>query len=44
MQLTPAGKRALKIGAPLWEEAQRRVETALGDAGVAQLQTLALNL
>jgi DNA-binding MarR family transcriptional regulator len=44
VQLTPAGKRALKIGAPLWEEAQRRVETALGDAGVAQLQTLALNL
>ena len=44
VQLTPAGKRALKIGAPLWEEAQRRVETALGDAGVAQLQALALNL
>jgi DNA-binding MarR family transcriptional regulator len=44
VQLTPAGKRALKIGAPLWEEAQRRVETALGDAGVAQLQTLALKL
>ena len=44
VQLTPAGKRALKIGAPLWEEAQRRVETALGDTGVAQLQTLALNL
>ena len=44
VRLTPAGKRALKIGAPLWEEAQRRVETALGDAGVAQLQTLALNL
>jgi DNA-binding MarR family transcriptional regulator len=44
VQLTPAGKRALKIGAPLWEEAQRRIETALGDAGVAQLQTLALNL
>jgi DNA-binding MarR family transcriptional regulator len=44
VQLTPAGKRALKIGAPLWEEAQRRVETALGDAGVAQLQTLAHSL
>jgi DNA-binding MarR family transcriptional regulator len=44
VQLTPAGKRALKIGAPLWEEAQRRVEAALGDAGVAQLQTLALSL
>jgi len=44
VQLTRAGKRALKIGAPLWEEAQRRVEAALGDAGVAQLQTLALNL
>ena len=44
VQLTPAGKRALKIGAPLWEEAQRRVETALGDAGVAQLQALALTL
>jgi DNA-binding MarR family transcriptional regulator len=44
VQLTPAGKRALKNGAPLWEEAQRRIETALGDAGVAQLQTLALNL
>jgi DNA-binding MarR family transcriptional regulator len=44
VQLTPAGKRALKIGSPLWEEAQRRVEAALGDAGVAQLQTLALSL
>ena len=44
VQLSPAGKRALKIGAPLWGEAQRRIETALGDAGVAQLQTLALSL
>jgi DNA-binding MarR family transcriptional regulator len=44
VRLTSAGERALRVGAPLWEKAQRRVEAALGAAGVAQLQMLALNL
>ena len=30
VRLTPAGERALRVGAPLWEEAQRRVEAMLG--------------
>jgi DNA-binding MarR family transcriptional regulator len=44
VRLTPAGKDTLRRGAPLWEEAQRRVEAALGSGGAAQLQTLARNL
>ena len=32
------------VGAPLWDEAQRRVEAALGATGASQLQTLAHNL
>ena len=44
VRLTPAGQRALLVGAPLWTEAQRRVEAALGATGAAQLQTLANNL
>ena len=44
VRLTPAGQRALLVGAPLWTEAQRRVEAALGVTGAAQLQTLANNL
>jgi DNA-binding MarR family transcriptional regulator len=44
VRLTPSGERALQVGAPLWAEAQRRVEAALGATGAAQLQTLAHNL
>jgi DNA-binding MarR family transcriptional regulator len=44
VRLTPAGERALRVGAPLWDEAQRRVEAALGVTGASQLQTLARNL
>jgi DNA-binding MarR family transcriptional regulator len=44
VRLTPAGARVLRVGAPLWDEAQRRVEAALGSTGAAQLQTLAHNL
>jgi DNA-binding MarR family transcriptional regulator len=44
VRLTPACQRALLVGAPLWTEAQRRVEAALGATGAAQLQTLANNL
>jgi DNA-binding MarR family transcriptional regulator len=44
VRLTPAGQRALLVGAPLWTEAQRLVEAALGATGAAQLQTLANNL
>jgi DNA-binding MarR family transcriptional regulator len=42
--LTPAGKETLGRAAPLWEEAQRRIEAALGDAKAAQLRALALSL
>ena len=44
VRLTAAGEKALRVGAPLWEEAQRRVEATLGAAGAEQLQTLALSL
>jgi DNA-binding MarR family transcriptional regulator len=44
VRLTPAGERALQVGAPLWAEAQRRVEAALGATGTAQLQRLVHNL
>jgi DNA-binding MarR family transcriptional regulator len=44
VRLTPAGDQTLQIGAPLWEEAQRRVEAALGATGASQLQRLAHHL
>jgi DNA-binding MarR family transcriptional regulator len=44
VRLTLAGKEALQRAAPLWEEAQCRVEAALGAAGAEQLRTLALSL
>jgi DNA-binding MarR family transcriptional regulator len=44
VRLTPAGAETLRRAFPLWEEAQRRVEEALGSSGAAQLQTLARNL
>jgi DNA-binding MarR family transcriptional regulator len=44
VRLTHAGEEAVRRGAPLWEEAQRRVEVMLGTAGAEQLQTLALGL
>jgi len=42
--LTRAGEQALKRAFPLWEEAQRRVEDAVGAAQAAELRTLALSL
>ena len=44
VRLTPAGGRALQAGAPLWAEAQRRVEATLGATGAEQLQKLAYGL
>jgi DNA-binding MarR family transcriptional regulator len=44
VRLTSAGEEALRRAAPLWEEAQRRVEGALGVAEADQLRTLALSL
>jgi DNA-binding MarR family transcriptional regulator len=44
VRLTPAGAAALQRAAPLWEEAQRRVEAALGAGGAEQLRTLSLSL
>jgi DNA-binding MarR family transcriptional regulator len=44
VQLSPTGEEALKRAFPLWEEAQRRVERALGAAEAEQLRTLALSL
>lgn len=42
--LTPAGAEALRRAAPLWEDAQRRIETVLGAGGAEQLRALALSL
>jgi DNA-binding MarR family transcriptional regulator len=44
VRITRAGEEALRRAAPLWEEAQRRVEAMLGAAGAEQLQALALDL
>ncbi len=44
VRLTPAGSEALRRAAPLWEDAQRRIETVLGAGGAEQLRTLALSL
>jgi len=44
VRLASAGEEALKRAAPLWEEAQRRVEGALGAAEAGELRTLALSL
>jgi DNA-binding MarR family transcriptional regulator len=44
VRLTPAGQETLRRAAPLWEEAQRRVEAALGDTEARQLRALALSL
>lgn len=40
VSLTPAGTDALRRAAPLWREAQHRVETALGASEAARLLTL----
>src|SRR5271165_1273322 len=44
VRLTSAGEETLQRAAPLWEEAQQRIEATLGASGAAQLQTLALSL
>ena len=44
VRLAPAGDKALRRAAPLWEEAQRRVEAKLGAGGADALRTLADNL
>ena len=44
VRLTPAGDETLERAAPLWEEAQRRVEAHLGAAEAERLRTLALSL
>jgi DNA-binding MarR family transcriptional regulator len=44
VRLTRAGEQTLRRAAPLWEEAQRRVEGALGAAEAGRLRTLALSL
>jgi DNA-binding MarR family transcriptional regulator len=43
-RLAPAGEEALRRAAPLWAEAQRRVEVKLGAGGADALRTLADNL
>ena len=42
--LTAAGCAVMKDGAPLWDEAQRRIEARLGAARSAQLKTLLQDL
>jgi len=44
VRLTAAGEKALREAAPLWENAQSRVEALLGTGGAEQLRTLALSL
>ncbi len=44
VQLTRAGEEALRRAAPLWEEAQRRVEAKVGAGGADALRTLADSL
>ncbi len=38
--LAEDGRAVLRNGAPLWEAAQRRVETALGEGGADKLRAL----
>ncbi|MBV8441140.1 MAG: MarR family transcriptional regulator [Hyphomicrobiales bacterium] len=40
--LTAAGAEALRRGEPLWNNAQRRIETTLGAEGAKRLRALAL--
>ena len=42
--LEEAGSRVLREGGPLWEEAQRRIESSLGREPAAQLRTLLQSL
>jgi len=44
VRLAPAGEETLRRAAPLWREAQRRVEAALGASGAEHLRALALGL
>ena len=44
VRLAPAGEATLLRAAPLWREAQRRVEARLGAGGANALLTLADNL
>ncbi len=44
VSLTAAGAEALRRGAPLWEEAQRQVEAALGSEAAERLRALSLAL
>jgi DNA-binding MarR family transcriptional regulator len=42
--LTEVGVETLRRARPLWDDAQRRVEAALGEAGAETLRTLAESL
>ena len=42
--LAPAGKRILEKAAPLWKQAQGRIEEALGEDGASALQRLLTEL
>ena len=44
VRLTPAGARALRQATPLWDVAQRKVESALGVAGAEHMRALAQEL
>ena len=39
-RLAEDGRAVLRNGAPLWDAAQRRIETALGDGGAETLRAL----
>lgn len=38
--LTPVGRRAIKRALAQWQDAQRKIETSLGEDGVAHLRSL----
>jgi DNA-binding MarR family transcriptional regulator len=44
VRLTPAGAAALRKATPLWDGAQRKVETALGVAGAEHLRAMTQQL
>ena len=44
LRLTPEGTEVLDLGLPLWEQAQRKAKSMLGDDGVEELMRIAENV
>ena len=41
LRLTPEGTEVLDTGLPLWEQAQRKAKSMLGDSGVEEVMRIA---